>query len=164
MHGWTRNQARALPAITAVVLATLAASGCVERQIRVTSDPPGALVWLNDREVGRTPVETRFTFHGDYDVRVELDGYEPIQTELRAKAPVYEWPGIDLVATVLPVQFDNTIAWHFDLEPSLERSLPADAFEAELLARARELRAQTVGETDGPVLSGAEDDSAPLDE
>lgn len=121
-------------------LACLPLAGCIERRIRVTSEPPGAIVWLNDREIGRTPVETGFTFHGDYDVRLALDGYEPVHTERRAEAPVHEWPGIDLVATALPITFDNTIEWHFDLEPSLEVTQQRDAYEADLIERAERLR------------------------
>ncbi len=119
-------------------------SGCIERRIRVTSEPPGAIVWLNDREIGRTPVETGFTFHGDYDVRLALQGYEPVHTERRAEAPVHEWPGIDLVAHALPVKFDNTIEWHFDLEPSLELTQERDAYETELVERAERLRQHAI--------------------
>ncbi len=119
-------------------------SGCIERRIRVTSEPPGAIVWLNDREIGRTPVETGFTFHGDYDVRLALEGHEPIHTERRAKAPVHEWPGIDLVAHALPVTFDNTIEWHFDLEPSLEVTQERDAYETGLVERAERLRQHAI--------------------
>lgn len=133
---------RSLPSTPLLVtaLAAAALAGCSERRIRVTSEPPGALVWLNDREIGRTPVETGFTFHGDYDVRLELPGFEPIHTERRAKAPVHEYPGIDLVAMALPMKFENTIEWHFDLEPSLERSQSAEAFEEALVDRAEVLR------------------------
>ena len=31
-------------------------TGCVQRTITVNSDPQGALVYLNDIEIGRTPV------------------------------------------------------------------------------------------------------------
>jgi len=123
-----------------LALAPLVLTGCLERRIRVTSEPPGALVWLNDREIGRTPVETSFTFHGDYDVRLELEGYEPVHTDRVAHAPVHEWPGIDLVAAALPVTFDNTIEWHFELERSLEFTQQPEAFEGDLLDRAEELR------------------------
>lgn len=133
---------RSLPSTRLLVtaLAAAALAGCSERRIRVTSEPPGALVWLNDREIGRTPVETGFTFHGDYDVRLELPGFEPVHTERRAKAPVHEYPGIDLVAMALPMKFESTIEWHFDLEPSLERSQSAEVFEASLVDRAEVLR------------------------
>jgi len=119
--------------------------GCLQRRIRVTSDPPGAIVWVNDTEIGRTPAETSFTFYGDYDVRLELDGYEPIHTMRRARAPLYEYPGPDLVAAALPFKFENIVEWHFELTPSAERTVPPEQLEADLVERARRLRRQAEG-------------------
>lgn len=51
----------------------VAGFGCVERTITITSEPSGALVHLNDEEVGRTPLTVPFTFYGVYDVRLEMD-------------------------------------------------------------------------------------------
>jgi len=65
-----RNRATALPLLAALLLIT----GCVERLITVKSTPAGALVYLNDEEVGRTPVTVPFKFYGVYDVRLEHDG------------------------------------------------------------------------------------------
>ena len=56
------------------VAATLSLTGCIERLITVTSQPAGALVYLNDEEVGRTPVTVPFRFYGVYDVRLEHEG------------------------------------------------------------------------------------------
>lgn len=102
---------------TMLVLAACvgALSGCVERRIRVTSEPSGARVWLNDQEIGTTPCEARFTFYGTYDVRLELDGYEPIHDGREAHAPLYEYPGVDLAATLLPLRLENVIDWHYEL-------------------------------------------------
>ena len=62
------------------------AGGCgrQERVIEITSEPAGAVVWLNDRELGRTPVQTEFLFFGVYDVRLALEGYEPVVTSREA--------------------------------------------------------------------------------
>lgn len=48
-------------------------SGCVERLITVKSNPSGAIVFLNDEEIGRTPATVPFRFYGVYDVRLELE-------------------------------------------------------------------------------------------
>ncbi len=61
-------------AIAALVVGGLGHAGCVERTITITSDPPYALVWLNDEEIGRTPVTVPFTFYGKYDVRLIHEG------------------------------------------------------------------------------------------
>jgi hypothetical protein len=125
------------------VCALLALSGCIERRIRVTSEPSGARVYLNDEPIGTTPCEARFTFYGTYDVRVELDGYEPIHEPRTAHAPLHEYPGIDFVATALPVEFENVIEWDFVMVPVEETTDPEGARE-HLIERADELRARAI--------------------
>lgn len=117
----------------------LLCSGCLERTICVTTEPPGALVWINDIEVGRTPLETDFTFYGDYDVRVRREGYEPIVTHAKADTPLQELPGIDLLAEAAPVRFHNRVLWHWSLTPIAESGSKEGA-EGDLVARASELR------------------------
>lgn len=125
-----------------VGLVWLSGCGRQERVISITSEPSGALVWLNDVELGRTPVETSFTFFGTYDVRLALAGYEPVLTSREAVAPLHEAPGIDFVAAALPGTRRTRVEWHFELA-----ALPTDdagkrAAEGELLKRAGELRAK----------------------
>ena len=117
-------------------------TGCVERRIVVTTEPPGALVYINDLEVGRTPLQTSFLYHGWYDVRVELEGYEPLRTEAEAAAPLYEYPPIDLVAEALPMRIRNVQRWHFVLAPLEEGVLPVEEAERLLAERARAMRAE----------------------
>lgn len=125
------------------LLLLLCPAGCIQRSIRVTSDPPGAVVWLNDTEIGRTPTEAEFTFYGDYDVRLELDGYSPVHEMRRTVAPFHEYPGPDLIAEVLPHKFETVFEWHFDLEQIPERTQSPEQLEADLIERARQLRSQT---------------------
>ena len=130
--------AAALPC--ALLPLALVCTGCVERTLTITSEPTGALITLGDNEVGRTPLETSIKYHGTYDVLVTLDGYEPLRTTATAQAPLYEYPGPDLVAEVLPFTFHNEQAWHFVLEPRLESSGSQAELEAGMLQRAAELR------------------------
>lgn len=134
----SRSPIRYLTA-AAILACAAALSGCLERTIHVTSDPPGALVWLNDVEVGRTPLETDFTFYGEYAVRVRKEGYEPIMTTRLAKMPAYEWPVVDLVSEAIPQKITNDIRWHFDLQPAAERA-DVDAAREATLQRAAETR------------------------
>jgi len=127
--------------IAGALLTLLALPACVQRKIRVTSTPPGARVILNDQEIGVTPVDTRFTFYGGYDVQLLLDGYEPVHELRQARAPLHEYPGIDLVATAIPADIETTIEWHFDLLPIPESTDP-DAAREDLLDRAADLRRQ----------------------
>lgn len=101
--------------------------GCVQRTISITSEPSGALVYLNDEEVGRTPVRVPFTFYGNYDVRLEAEGHQPLWTSRKANPPLWEHPGPDLFAELVPGARVN-LQWHFDLErlpPVEERSVEA---------------------------------------
>jgi len=96
----------------------LTQTGCIERRIFITSEPPGALVRLNDVEVGRTPVEVDFLHYGDYDVRLEKEGYEPLWTHRRAAPPLYEQPPLDLLTEALPLRAKSHFHWHFTLTPA----------------------------------------------
>jgi hypothetical protein len=94
-------------------------TGCVERTVTITSKPTGALVYLNDQEVGRTPVTVPFTFYGKYDVRLEQDGYQTLSTSQDMVAPWWEFPGPDLIAEAVP-NGKSRQAWHFELMPQPE--------------------------------------------
>jgi hypothetical protein len=125
-------------ALGVAMVATL--GGCLSRKLSVTSEPPGATVYANDIELGRTPLEAAFTYYGSYDVRVELDGYEPIRRKVIARAPIYEYPPIDLLAIAMPFRIDHTVRWNFKLEPMRETTEPREALEKGMLDRAAELR------------------------
>lgn len=128
---------RSIPAALVLAGAAGAMGGCLERRIAITSEPDGAIVWINDQEVGRTPVDTGFTFYGTYDVRVRKEGYEPVSGPRDAVAPWYEYPGPDLVASALPIPIRSTVRWHYVLSP-----LPPNTDEArtDLVERAEALR------------------------
>jgi hypothetical protein len=129
-------------AIAALLAVSTLLPACVQRKIRVTSTPPGARVLINDQEVGVTPVDTRFKFYGGYDVQLIKSGYEHVHELRQAKAPLYEYPVVDLAATAIPADLENTIVWHFDLTPVPETTDPETARE-DLLNRAESMREQT---------------------
>lgn len=125
---------------TAIILglgvAVLGLSGCVERLITVTSEPAGALVWLNGEEAGTTPLTRSFLWYGNYEVVLRKDGYETIRTARETKTPIYQWPGLDLIfENVLPWEFLDHHEWDFQLAPQQ----PTDP--ACLIERARKFRA-----------------------
>lgn len=119
--------------LAAALVTSVANVGCVRRLIAITSEPAGATVWLNDREIGRTPCDAEFTYYGTYDVRLQLDGYEPLSTTGEAKAPIWDNLGPDLVAEALPAKLESLNAWHYTL-------VPTSMDHAALLERARQLR------------------------
>lgn len=137
----TRAKSIRVRAALAGCAMVLGCGGCLERSITITSQPAGARVWLNEVEIGRTPVTTRFKFHGDYDIRLDKQGFEPVHAVRTAKAPLHETPGIDLVASALPWTYSSDFAWDFVLEPTLEQTQPPAELEAGLLGRADALKA-----------------------
>ena len=112
--------------------------GCVRRTIRISSEPPGALVWLNHREIGRTPVEVEFTHYGTYDLLIKKDGWEPMIGPMPTGFRIRGTPGVDLVLEVLPIHTHDLVEWHVDL-------VPRDNDHAALLERAAVLRAEAGG-------------------
>lgn len=129
-----------------ILLLPILLGACVDRRISVTSDPPGARVWINDTEVGTTPVQTAFRFYGVYDIRLEKDGYEPIHESRKASPPLYEYPGLDLATGLVPLDWKSRVDWQFTLQPALENSQDPQQFEDTLLQRAHETRALVAGD------------------
>lgn len=120
----------------AIILAALAAGaiGCVEREMQITSDPPGALVVVSDVEKGRTPVTIPFTWYGDYDIILRLEGHETLVTHALITPPWYEWPPIDLLSATAPWTYRDKRYLHYTLKPLV---LPSDD---ELIRHADEMQ------------------------
>jgi hypothetical protein len=110
--------------------------GCVQRTMTLTTDPPGAMVWMNNQELGRTPVERDFTWYGTYDVQVRKEGYETLDTKQRVIAPIWQWPPLDLFAELWPGHAKDLRHFHYQLQPSTTQPAEPDV----MLANASELR------------------------
>jgi hypothetical protein len=89
--------------------------GCVQREMVVISDPPGAVVTLNDREMGRTPFKKQFLWYGNYDVVLRKDGYQTLKTTAEITAPIWQFVPFDLITDFLPLRDEETIS--FKLKP-----------------------------------------------
>jgi TonB family protein len=70
--------------------------------LRVTSDPPGALITVDGARVGATPLETIPVTPGRHEVRVEMKGYRPQVTSVHARAGRKESIHARLVAAPAP--------------------------------------------------------------
>jgi len=118
-----------------VLLIVPALCGCVRRKMTVRSNPPGATVYLDGKEIGRTPFSTNFDHYGKREFRIVKQGYET-KTELKpVRAPWYQWVGVDFVSEVLlPGKLTDHQYYEFDLQP--ERIEPG----SEIVSRAEEFR------------------------
>lgn len=127
--------------IMVMMLVVVAVSGgCVRRTMKITTEPPNALVFLNDQEVGRSEVSVDFLWYGDYDVVVRKEGYETLKTHWEVKAPWYQEIPFDFFAEVLwPGNIHDVREKHFVLEA---QTLPTPE---ELTERATGLRTEASG-------------------
>lgn len=123
-------------AVVACAVATLAGCG-VQRTLVVNSEPPGALVYLNREEVGRTPLKYDFTWYGEYDVQLRKEGYQSVKTTEWVVAPWWQWPPFDFFADMAPGHPHDTHRLTYVMKASTR---PADP-EA-LIRRAEVMRAQ----------------------
>jgi hypothetical protein len=87
--------------------------GCITRLVTVKSNPPGALVYLNDQEVGRTPVTREFQWYGIYDVLLRKDGYQTLKTHAQVSAPWWQFIPLDFLTDLLPMTDERVVS--FDL-------------------------------------------------
>jgi hypothetical protein len=127
--------------LTGLAIVLLVGAGCVERNMKIQTDPPGALVSINDEEVGVSPVKFSFLWYGDYDIVLRKAGSQTLTTHYRVDAPWYEWPPIDLIAeTLIPTQIrDEHELPTFALAPA-ETPAVADVVQRAVEAREEALR------------------------
>jgi len=124
-------------------LCLLSVAGCVERRLTIRSDPPGATVILDGREIGRTPIERRhFMHYGTRDIVLARSKdaqskteYQRLRTVLTLKPPLYERFPLDLF-------FE--LAWPFTLVDDQEFAFALKPLKGrkseDLDARAEEMR------------------------
>jgi len=102
----------------AILIVSLFLAGCVERQLTIKTEPQGALVTLNDEEIGTSPVTVSFNWYGDYNVRISKEGYQTLKTHRKLKGPWYDKFPFDLFAQlIIPKRIVDSYEWTFTLAP-----------------------------------------------
>jgi hypothetical protein len=127
--------------IVAGGLAAAVLAGCVERKLTINTEPQGAIIALNDQQVGTSPVTVSFNWYGNYQVRIQKDGYETLNTSRKLNAPLHDYPPLDFFAEILyPGVIVDSYEWTFDLAP---KHYPT---RDELIKNADALRSQVKSE------------------
>jgi hypothetical protein len=112
-------------------------AGCVERKLTINTEPQGAMVTLNDQEIGTSPVTVPFNWYGDYWVRINKEGYETLNTHRDLKAPLLDYPPFDFITQFLyPGHIVNAYEWTFELAPQVYPT------QADLIQKGESLRDQ----------------------
>lgn len=123
---------RFLPLFLAIAVVC---SGCVQRRMTIRSNPPGAQVYVDNYEIGRTPVSTDFIYYGKRKIRLVKDGYETLTIDQSVSAKWYQIPDLDFFAeNVVPWEVRDERNFDYQMQPLLV--VPSET----LLSRAEELR------------------------
>lgn len=138
--GFRQEDVMAKFKLVGLVIASLMASilfcGCVERQLTIDTRPAGAVVFLNDEEIGESPVTVSFEWYGDYNVRITKEGYETLKTHRELKSPWYDHFPFDFFAMLNPKRTVDSYGWTFELAPLQQPSRES------LIEKAEELKHQ----------------------
>lgn len=125
----------------------LGPSGCVRRRLTVRSNPPGALVFIDDQEIGFTPVSTPFTYYGTRNIKLVKDGFETLAVKQKFKTPWYEVPPVDFVTeNFWPKELRDERTLDFQLVP--QQIVPTD----KLIERAQSMRGNVQQGTFAPAV------------
>jgi len=99
-------------------LACAVFSGCVHRRMTVRTNPPGARVFAEGKEVGFTPVSLDFTYYGTREITLVKDGYETKTVYPKLKTPWYQYLPFEFVTDNLsPVKINNRHEFLYSLQP-----------------------------------------------
>lgn len=124
--------------LAAAGIVLLFSPGCVQRRLMIRSQPPGAMVYVDDYKIGPTPIATSFTYYGTRKIRLVKDGYQTLTVYERIDPPWYQIPPIDFFAeNVLRREVRDTRVLEYQLQPQ------PIAPTQQLLDRADMLRRQT---------------------
>jgi PEGA domain len=121
--------------IALVLLGCAVSEGCVHRRFTVRSNPPGARVFVDNYEIGTTPVSHDFVYYGTRKIRLVKDGYETLTILQPMPTPWWDLPGIDFVSeNLIPNEIHDHRVLDYQLQPQV--IVPTE----QLLGRADELR------------------------
>jgi hypothetical protein len=109
--------------------------GCVERRMTVRTNPPGAMLYVDDYPIGETPISKDFTYYGDRKFRLVKDNFETLTLLQPISAPWYEYFPLDFISeTLVPGEIRDQRTFDFQLKPQVV--VPTE----QLLSRAEGLR------------------------
>lgn len=127
-------------------LALMGLAACAaSRVLAVDSEPPGAIVRLDEEIIGQTPLEYEFLHYGVRRITLYLAGYETWSQRVEIARPWHARFPVDIFTEVLfPIGTKDRHELSVELLPDEPSVAPPD-IDA-LLERAYELRRSTPGE------------------
>lgn len=115
-------------------------TGCVSRRMTIRSDPPGALVEVDGKRIGVTPVSMDFTYYGTREFTLSHPGYDTLTVQQPIRRPFYQRVPLDFFTNhFLPFRVTDRHDFTYVLQP---RVVPIDE-EQSLINRGRNFRTQS---------------------
>jgi hypothetical protein len=134
--------------IALLVALTLIPTGCVRRRLFVQSNPPGAMVFVDNQQIGTTPCSVDFIYYGTREIRLVKPGFETLTVNQPIPTPWYQIPPIDFVSeNLIPTRLIDHRSVAFNMQPQV--IVPTD----QLLDRANQLRQDTLQGTVVPAAA-----------
>lgn len=127
-----------LPAVLIAILCTCQ-TGCVHRRFTVYSNPPGALVKVDGRDIGYTPASIDFTWYGTREIQLLKDGFETHTELVSIRAPWYQTFPLDFFSdNFLGTHASDHRQFSFQMQPKRTDN------STEVIQRGRSLRSEAL--------------------
>ena len=105
----------------------------------VRSNPPGAMVYVDNQAIGTTPCATDFVYYGTREIRLVKPGYETLTVSQPIPAPWYEIPPLDFISeNLVPRKIQDYRTVSFNMASQV--IVPTE----QLISRAEQLRQNTL--------------------
>ena len=118
---------------------SLLATGCVHRRLTINSNPPGALVRIDGKDIGYTPASLDYTWYGTREVQLVKDGFETQTQLIDVNPPWYQRFPLDFIS-------DNLLGTHIrdDRQFNLQMRPKTTTNSEGIINRGRSLRSDAV--------------------
>ena len=83
-------------------------------------NPPGALVYVDNQQIGTTPCSVDFTYYGTREIRLVKPGYETLTVNQPIPAPWYQIPPLDFFSeNLVPTKIRDNRTVIYNLAPQV---------------------------------------------
>lgn len=101
-----------------ILVAFVAAVGCVDRRFVVETNVPGAQVTVDGVPIGPSPADAEWEYAGNKRFRAVAPGYEPLDQVVNFRPKWYNYPPFDFFAEVLwPLRIEDVRRVRLTLQP-----------------------------------------------
>jgi len=94
------------------------------QDIKFSSTPTGASVWVDETDKGQTPLVTKLTRKQDHVIKIQMDGYQPFETTVTHSMSGWAWGNL-LFGGLIGIAIDAISGGVYKLTPEeVAGSLP----------------------------------------